>query len=220
MAVPRGRPRGEPREVQRARLVAAARRAFTERGYEAVTLSGVAAEAEVPRAAVYEVIGTKLELLGAVADEVADELIAAVDREFADPGTLDQPLTEMIRNEVAWWVRLIASDPSYLAVVRLSGRLATSVDDPASRARRRLEDRISDLHVARARAAGVERDVSAQALAVATLALLERVSLRARDEGWDIDAVADLLGQFTAGGYLRAEGSAAVQRFEDAHETR
>lgn len=217
MSVPRGRPRAEPREVQRARLVAAARAAFTERGYEAVTLSGVATEAAVPRAAVYEVIGTKLELLGAVADEVADELIAAVDREFAEPATLDQPLSDMIRAEVGWWVRLLASDPSYLAVVRLSGRLATSADDPANRARRRLEDRISELHVARAEREGVEREASARALSVATLALLERVSLRAGEEGWDIDAVADLLGQFTAGGYLRAEGTASVQAFEDGH---
>ena len=48
-AIPRGRPRAEPRAEQHQRIVAAARRAFADGGYDGVTLSSIAAAARVPR---------------------------------------------------------------------------------------------------------------------------------------------------------------------------
>ena len=83
------------------------------------------------------------------------------------------------------------------------------------RARRRIEDRIEQLHVARGEAYGVERRESARVLAVVTLALLESVSLRMGEAGWPAAAVADLVAEFAAGGYLRTELIGATERFED-----
>ena len=114
-ASPRGRPWAEPRDEQRDRIILAARRAFTEEGYDAATLSGIAREANVPRPAVYEVIGSKEDLLGAVADVVADELIARADERFSRPDEVDRPLGEIVRDDVRWFIELIAGEPSYTA---------------------------------------------------------------------------------------------------------
>jgi AcrR family transcriptional regulator len=210
----RGRPRTEPRHEQQERIVRAARVAFSERGYDAVTLSSIAVAADVSRAVVYDVVGSKDRLLGAVADQVADELIAAVDERFSRPLDFDQPLADMVRDDVSWFVELIASEPSYRATIQLAGRLAGGDDDPAARARRRIEDRIDELHRARAAAYGLERNASARVLAVVMLGILESVSVRVGEDGWPAAAVAALVGEFAAGGYLRSEMVGATERFD------
>jgi AcrR family transcriptional regulator len=216
MATPtRGRPRAEPRHEQHQRIVRAARAAFTERGYDSVTLSSIASEASVPRPVVYEVVGSKEHLLGAVADQVADELIAAVDEHFARPVEADLPLADLVRDDVRWFVELISSEPSYTATIRLAGRLVGNDSDPATRARERIEQRIYELHVARARAYGLERVESARVLSVVMLGLLESISVRVGQDGWPTGAVGELVGEFAAGGYLRSELVGATERFED-----
>lgn len=211
---PRGRPRAEPRAEQRERIVRAARAAFTERGYDAVSLSGVAREAGVARTTVYDVVGSKEHLLGAVADRVADEIIAAVDDRFPHPEEDTRPLDEVILDNIRGIFELIGSEPSYTAIIRLSGRLASDGEDVVSRARHRIEDRITELHANRARNFGVERAATARVLSVALLAMLETVVIRTGEDGWDAGAVADLVGEFAVGGYLRTELGGMAEAFE------
>lgn len=211
----RGRPRAEPRHEQHDRIVRVARAAFTEHGYDSVTMAGIARDANVPRPVVYEVVGSKEQLLAAVADQVADELIESVDARFSQPSELDRPLDDVVRDDIRWFVRLVASEPSYYAVMRQAHELAKHGDDPISRARRRLEDRIAELHMARGRAIGVERVATARVLSVVVLALFESVAARVGEPGWPVDAVAELVGEFAAGGYLRTELSGASATFED-----
>jgi AcrR family transcriptional regulator len=211
---PRGRPRAEPRALQRDRIVKVARAAFTEHGYDGVTMSSIARDADVPRPVLYEVIGSKERLLAAVADQVADELIAAVDERFSQPSALDRPADDLVRDDIRWFVELVASEPSFSAILRQAGQLASSADDPVARARRRLEDRIAQLHIARGHAFGVERDASARVLAVVVLAVFEAVAVRVGEPGWPASAVAELVGEFAAGGYVRTEVGGASATFE------
>lgn len=194
----------------------AARDAFTERGYDAVSLSAVARDAGVPRATVYDVVGTKEQLLGAVANQVADELIALVDAQVSRADEASLPLEGVILDNIRSIVGLVGSEPSYAAIIRLSGRLAHDGEDPASRARRRIEDRLTELHAARARAYGLDRTATARLLSVAVLAMIERVAVRTVEEGWDAEAVADLVGEFAVGGYLRTEQRGTAGEFEQA----
>jgi AcrR family transcriptional regulator len=210
----RGRPRGEPRGEQRRRIVAAARAAFTARGYDGVTMSSIATDARVPRAVVYEVVGDKEHLLGAVADQVASELVEAVDERFSRPEEIDRSLEDIVGDDFRWFVELIGSEPSYAAIIRLSGRLAPEEEGPAGRGRRRIEDRLTDLHVARARAYGLERPATARVLSVAVLALLERIAIRTAQDRWPPSAVAELVAEFATGGYLRVESDGAADAFE------
>jgi AcrR family transcriptional regulator len=212
---PRGRPRGEPASEQRDRIIDAARVAFTASGYDEVTLSSIARDARVSRTVVYEVVGTKEQVLEAVANQVADELIARVDDHFADAAPLDQPVGDVVRDHIRWFMELLASDPSYAATVQMSRRMDLGRNAPFDRARRRVEDRIAELHIAISGAVGVERRAAAEVLSVATLAILESVALRAAEESWSSETVSELIGEFAAGGYLRTEANGASQRFED-----
>jgi AcrR family transcriptional regulator len=211
----RGRPRAEPRHEQHDRIVRVARAAFTEHGYDGVTMASIARDANVPRPVVYEVVGSKEQLLAAVADQVADELLEALDARFSQPSELDRPLDDLVRDDIRWFVHLVASEPSYSAIMRQVHELAQHGDDPISRARRRLEDRIAELHMARGRAMGVERVATARVLSAVVLALLESVAARVGAPDWPVDAVADLVGEFAAGGYLRTELSGASAAFEE-----
>lgn len=211
---PRGRPRAEPRDEQRDRIIRAARRAFTELGYDAATLSGIAREANVPRPVVYELVGGKEDLLGAVADVVADELIACADARFSDPDEVDRPLGDVVRDDVRWFIELIAGEPSYSALLRQEHHLTARAHHPGERARRRIEDRLTELHVSRGRLLGVEREGAARVLAALMLALIETVAVRAGEPGWPADGVAALVGEFALGGYVRTEVNGAAEAFE------
>ncbi len=206
---PRGRPRSEPSDVQRRRILDAARAEFTRQGYDATTVAGVAVLAKVPRAVVYETIGDKESLLSAIADEVADELVGDLAERFGAEASVGQALADLVHEDVIWFMDRIRRDPSVLAIVRLSGRLGGTPSDPVARARQRIEDQLTQLHRARASALGVARTESARLLAVVVLSLVEGVAFRAPLEAaWPGDAAAQLVAEFVTGGYVQVEAGA------------
>ena len=69
--------------------------------------------------------------------------------------------------------------------------------------------------MARGHALGVERAATARILSVVVLALFESVAIRIGEPGWPADAVAELVGEFAAGGYLRTELGGASATFEE-----
>lgn len=213
----RGRPRAEPSEVQRARVVAAARRLFVDEGYDATTVAAIADEAGVARAVVYETVGDKQALLTAAAGEVVDELIAGLDAHFDASDARTRPLAELVGDDVRWFIELVRSDPAIAAMVRLSGRVALGDDDPVARARQRIEDRLTERHRERARTLGVEIGEAARLLSVMVLALMEGIGMRSADEQhWPTEEVSEVIVQFALGGYARLveEGAGAVVRFD------
>ncbi len=89
------RRRAEMVEETRAKLVAAARRAFAEKGYAAASMDELTAEAGLTRGALYHNFGDKKGLLQAVVDEIDAEMVARMRaaREAADTlwqGFLDE----------------------------------------------------------------------------------------------------------------------------------
>jgi AcrR family transcriptional regulator len=209
-----GRPRREPRDAQRARIVAAARTAFTAHDYAGTTVTAVAREAGVSRADVYALVGDKDRLLAAVVHQVAGELTAMAEVRVAGPVDGDRALEDLVRDEVTWFVTTVTSDPSISAVVRLSGRLAGDPEDPTIAVRRALAGRIARLHAGRSQQAGRGREASSRLLGSVVLAVLEDLTRLVAEEGWDPTAVADLVAEFLLGGYLRVELGGAAERFE------
>jgi hypothetical protein len=108
----------------------------------------------------------------------------------------------------------VTSDPSISAVVRLSGRLAGDPDDPNGIVRHAIAGRIARLHAGRSESAGQGREASSRLLGSVVLAILEDLTQRVPDEGWDPLAVSDLVSEFLLGGYLRVELGGAAARFE------
>lgn len=216
---PRGRPRTEPSEVQRRRILDAARRRFTEDGYDATTVAAIAREALVTRAVVYETVGDKETILAAVADELAMEVVEAFDRRMGSPDAIDRPLADFVHDDVVWFLELIASEPAITTIVRLSGRLGDPSGGPADLARRRIEDRLTQLHVERAAALGLDLGESARLLAAMVLSLVEGTSFRVASEPrWPLDVAAELVAEFVTAGYRRvvADRAATLAGFDEA----
>jgi AcrR family transcriptional regulator len=213
----RGRPRAEPVEEQQRRIIAEARKAFSARGYDGVTVAEIATAANVARPAVYEAIGDKEALLLAVADQMTTELIEAFDARLAAVEHLDRPLREVLRDDLAWFVQWISAEPSFVAITRLSGAMAAQGPDPVTHARQRMEDRLTALHVERAARWGVHRGESARVMSMLVMAVAEAIAYRtSREESWPSDVAADVAIDFAIGGYLQVEGpeSQAADAFD------
>lgn len=215
---PRGRPRSEPVEVQRRRILDIARTDFTELGYEAATVADIAAKAGVSRAVVYEAVGDKEALLGTVVDELYDELISAFDAYFGAPEQVELPLAELVRRDLAWFVELIRTDPSYVPLAGMSALMSAHGDDLVSRARRRIEDRLTQLHIDRARQWGLpDRGESARVVALLVISLAEAIAFRVElDDTWPGDEATAIAVEFAIGGYQQVEGAGrqAITRFD------
>ena len=203
--------------VQRARILDAAREQFAELGYDAATVASIAETAQVSRAVVYELLGDKEALAAAVAESVADELGEALGRRFSAPTSADRSLEELIVEEVTWFMDLVHSDPTRIALIRMAGHLGSPGAGASERARRGVEDHLTALHQERYRAYGMERNEGARLLAVMVLSLMEAVGFRAASEpDWPDAESTQLVAQFVLGGYLRVEGSGreAMEAFE------
>jgi AcrR family transcriptional regulator len=204
-------------EAQQVRIVAEARRAFSTRGYDGVTVAEIAAAANVARPAVYEAIGDKEAILLAVADQMTTELLDAFEARLAAVEHLDRPLSQVLRDDLAWFVEWIRAEPSFVAITRLSGALALQGPDPVTTARQRMEDRLTELHVERAERWGVARGESARVMSLLVMAIAEAIAYRtSREDGWPPEVAAEIAIDFAIGGYLQVEGpgSGAADRFD------
>lgn len=94
MNVARSRTQGERAEATRAALMAAARRLFTERGYDAVGTEEIVRTAGVTRGALYHHFGGKAELLEAVYERLEAESTERVARVVLG-SDLESPLEAM-----------------------------------------------------------------------------------------------------------------------------
>jgi AcrR family transcriptional regulator len=206
---PRGRPRSEPVEVQRRRILDVARAEFSDHGYEATTVADVAQKAGVSRAVVYEAVGDKEALLLAVAEELSDELIAAIEEHFDAPEQAELPLADLVRDDLTWFMGQIRADPALVPITRLGTLLAAHGADPATRVRRRIEDRLTRLHIDRAREFGLaDRGESARVVASLVIALAEAMAFRLdTDTDWPVDAAIAIAVEFAVGGYVNVEGA-------------
>ena len=216
---PRGRPRSEPVEVQRRRILDVARAEFSDHGYEATTVADVAQKAGVSRAVVYEAVGDKEALLLAVAEELSDELIAAIEEHFDAPEQAELPLADLVRDDLTWFMGQIRSDPALVPITRLGTLLAAHGADPATRIRRRIEDRLTKLHIDRAREFGLaDRGESARVVASLVIALAEAMAFRLdTDTDWPVDAAIAIAVEFAVGGYVNVEGAGreAITAFDE-----
>lgn len=85
-----GRPRGTPRGQTRARILEAARSAFSELGYDATTFQNVAARASVTRPAVNHYFANKQMLYRAVLEDAEAFVARAADQARTEASLLDQ----------------------------------------------------------------------------------------------------------------------------------
>ncbi|GAB3967610.1 hypothetical protein GCM10029978_035280 [Actinoallomurus acanthiterrae] len=118
-------------ERTRRNLVAAGRRLLVERGYHRLSLEDVAAAAEVTRVTIYRRFGSKLGLLDAIAEDLAQR--AQVVTAVGDAAALTDPVAAfraMVREFCRFW----DTDPDLL-------RRLVSLSAVAPEAQRLIDDR-------------------------------------------------------------------------------
>ncbi len=92
-------------EETRTKLIAAARRAFTEKGYAGTSMDDLTAAAGLTRGALYHNFGDKRGLLAAVVEEVDGEMAAGA-------------MAEAERRGGSEWDRLLAEGSAYIEAAR------------------------------------------------------------------------------------------------------
>ncbi|GAA4703161.1 TetR/AcrR family transcriptional regulator [Pseudonocardia yuanmonensis] len=90
-----------PRPSRWSEILAAAGEEFRDRGYENATLEGIGARVGILKGSIYNYVGSKEELLLAVVEQPAKQLLAELERLQADTGqTVAVRLRELIRMQV------------------------------------------------------------------------------------------------------------------------
>ncbi len=97
--------RAQMMEETRAKLIAAARRAFTEQGYAGTSMDDLTAAVGLTRGALYHNFGDKRGLLAAVVEEVDGEMAAAA-------------MAEAERRGGSAWDKLLAEGSAYIMAAR------------------------------------------------------------------------------------------------------
>ncbi len=168
--LPRGR-HGLPREIversQRERLLAAAVRVTTAKGYEATTVADLLAEAGVGRESFYELFADKRDCMLAAHAILIDDLERTVRQAYARPGAWPERFRWALAAALEWF----AADPeaSRFALVELTSAGMASRDrfqEVFSRFVELLEDGSGE---------GAPRPELAQASDLAVSAALARV---------------------------------------------
>jgi len=113
-------------DERRAQLLALARRAFSDRAYDDVSIDDLAREAKISKGLLYHYFPTKRDLYVAGLSEIADELVSAVTETGGDApidrarAGLDAYLDHITRHKTAFVSLMrggIGSDPEVAAVV-------------------------------------------------------------------------------------------------------
>jgi AcrR family transcriptional regulator len=198
-----GRPRAQPLEQQRQRVLDAARAVFAHNGFHGATIEAVARGAETPRPTVYELFGSKDDLFAALVDDAAERVVRRLSESFTE--SQDYSLEDFVRHNFAAVFDLFEQDRD--AVTVLLNAEQGSVDRPTTApaaVRTRVLQEISEFTRSRWEALGVDIGDSAEIMGLMFFRMAEGLAIRqADDPGWDREAFIDLLTEFTLGGIAR-----------------
>ena len=140
-AAPGRRPRGRPGHDREA-VLRTAIALFNRRGFDATSISDLAAELGVTKSAVYHHFTSKEALLAAALDEALEELSSAV--EAASTATNGERSSVRLRATVEAAVRILVDHlPAVTLLLRVRGN--SDLERSAMERRRHIDDRLSAL---------------------------------------------------------------------------
>ena len=139
--------RDRNRLAQRERILDAARALFASRGFEAVTMSEVAAEAGVVRATVFNHFGSKRALVDAITEGVLEAFCTLLDNALADERTSTPGLVRALFDHMAAGIEQLHG--FYRGVFREIMKLQVGLEEGglAERANERAVERLTRLLV-------------------------------------------------------------------------
>jgi len=113
--------------VRRARILAAAERAFTAYGFARTTMDDIAREAGMSRPALYLQFRNKTDLYRAIAQWRFDEAAAVAEAALSAPGALAARLERMIETAILAFVARFHATPHGAELLDLKNRLAADL---------------------------------------------------------------------------------------------
>jgi AcrR family transcriptional regulator len=191
---PRGRPRKLPLAAREELLLDTAAAAFAERGSGAVPVEAIAAAAGINKAHVYEHFATKDELLAAVIVRERDRLVAFIAARY-EP-TSEQPLRQRVRNRFHAFLDFAVEHPLGLQVLALP-EAATAL---AAAGRGSAAADLTHYLSQELQNAGLPSQELPKVLAAMLVGMTNEVFQRSQGSSWDMEAVIDLLTDFTLAG--------------------
>jgi len=207
----RRRTRAESREANRQALLRAARELIVEVGYASAQLEEIAERAGLTKGAIYSIFGGKLELLRAVVDAHAHDVLPLLEVEFDAPAsvTADELIDHLVRSYLSFLDR---SDTARLLAFELDLSGLALRDEPTLALmlghEQALASRLADALTGRGRRDG--RPLSGAHAAIAAdlvLGALAGLGQRLVTSPWmtrDPDVIADALVRLLPDGRVRA----------------
>lgn len=153
VAAPRGA-RGRPARYSREELLGLIVGVFNERGYEAASMSDLAAATGLTKSSFYHHFTSKEEILQMAVDRALDALSAALDDSTTLAGTAVHRLENAIRRTTEI---LVDELPFVTVLLRVRGN--TAVERETLARRRRIDARLAELVEQAARAGEIRDDI-------------------------------------------------------------
>jgi len=198
--------RAETMEQNQAKLIAAGRKAFAEKGYSAASMDDLTADAGLTRGALYHNFGDKRGLLAAVVDQIDSEMASRAQEIGARAGDDWQRL---LAEGVAYIE--MALDPEVQRIVLLDG--PAMLGDPSRWPSQNSCLQVTKRAVERLIAQGVVKPVDAEAAArlLSGAALNAALWIAASDNPQDVLPKAVEAFRILASGFSVKAGDAAGQ---------
>jgi AcrR family transcriptional regulator len=166
-----GSRRDRNRQAQRERILEAARALFASRGFEAVTMSVVAAQAGVVRATVFNQFGSKGALVDAITESVLDAFCGLLDNALADERTSTPTLVRALFDHMAAGIEQLHG--FYRGVFREIMKIQVGLEEGglAARANERAQERLARLPERGQRRGDLARDFAVADLVASFMSL-------------------------------------------------
>lgn len=208
MRRPRGRPRKVPFAARERLLLDAAAAAFAERGSGAVPVEAIAAAAGINKALVYEHFENKDELLAAVVVRERDRLVDFIAERY-EP-SMRQPLRQRVHNRYHAFLDFAVEHPTGLRILALPEAAAVLAAAGRGSATADLAHYLDE----ELRRAGLPVRELPKILAAMLVGMTNEVIHRSGESSWDMEAVVDLLTDFTVAG-LRGIDRDVLERADE-----
>jgi AcrR family transcriptional regulator len=196
---PVGRPPRIPDDVREAVVLSTATRLFASQGLHRTTMEAIATESGVRKPNLYRQFSSKEAAFVAVVERECDRLEEFLFRAYAASAGL--PVEELASRSVGAIFQFAERHPDSFRVIFAADRPASpEASDRIGLALRRIADKIAQILRREFASRGVASETGARVLAEATVGMCVFAARRAEREGWDGEAVAQLIGSFLNAG--------------------
>lgn len=199
-----GRPRHWTVEEEQRRILDAGHSIFAERGFDGATIDAIAKLAEVQRPVVYAHFGPKDDLFEACVNDAGELILHALAEGF---GTVsDLSWQDRVRQCYTVFFSISATRGDAMRMLFQADKdipKKPMPDSPSKRMRKRVLNKLTEYVQERLRPGGIVGPAASEILSLMIYSTGWMVAEQQIAQGWNKDALIDILTDFTCGGISR-----------------